>query len=72
MEVADGGEGETDVTRTESFWLELFVRENGAFPILLQLVIEFASCFQTLFIAGFRRLVTSEDLRYRRCDPVSE
>ena len=60
------------VTRTECFRLELLVGENGAFPILLQLVIEFAGSFESLFVVGFGGPIPSEELQGRRCDPARE
>ena len=41
------------VARTKSSRLELLVGENGAFPVLLQLVIDFARSFESLLVVGF-------------------
>lgn len=60
------------VTRAERFRLELLVGENGAFPILLQLVIEFARSFKSLLVVGIGGLMPGEELQGRRCDPARE
>ena len=54
------GKARPYVTRTEGFWLELLVGKKGAFPVLLQFVIEFTSSFESLLVVGFGGLVPSE------------
>lgn len=61
LEIADAVENARPyITRTEGFWLELLIGENGALPVLLQFVIEFTSSFESLFVVGFGGLMPSE------------